>query len=236
MGADLADEAGKTVLISEYGGCCRILLNRPERLNAITAGLLVELLAALKSCAGDASIRAVLISGNGRAFCAGQDLNERDPRVIAWPPDLERLQKELFHPVILAMKTLAKPVIVAVNGIAAGAGCSLALAGDIVFAARSAEFIQSFAKIGLSVDAGGGWHLSHALGSAKAKGWLMTAESMSAAEAEAAGLIWKCVDDGMLLDEAGAMAARLAKGPTRAFAARRRLRLRRGPAVLKNIF
>lgn len=219
MAPNLLNEGEKPVLVEPAEGYCRLVLNRPHRLNAVTSWMLTELHAALQRCRDDETVRAVLITGSGRAFCAGQDLNERDPRVTAWPPDLERMQRELFHPVVRAMRQFPKPVVVAVNGIAAGAGSSLALAGDIVIAARSAQFVQSFAKVGLSVDAGGGWHLTRAMGAARARGWLMTAEPMSAAEAVQAGLIWKCVDDDALLAEAEALATQLARGPTRAYAA-----------------
>jgi 2-(1,2-epoxy-1,2-dihydrophenyl)acetyl-CoA isomerase len=200
-------------------GYCVLTLNRPARLNALTAELLRALHAGLTRCGDDGTIRAVLLTGAGRAFCAGQDLSGRDPRKIEWPPKLDELQKELFHPVILAMKALPKPVVIAVNGAAAGAGLSLALAGDIVIAARTAQFIPSFAKVGLSVDAGGGWHLTRALGPARAKALLMTGQPLSAAAAESAGLIWKCVDDAALMPEAEALVSQLAKGPTRAYAA-----------------
>jgi 2-(1,2-epoxy-1,2-dihydrophenyl)acetyl-CoA isomerase len=219
MAGDLRSADDKSVLAQSIDGYCRITLNRPKRLNALNAQMLTELHAALHQCENDDAIRAILITGSGRGFCAGQDLNERDPRIVEWPPDLERMQTELFHPAIHAIKRMAKPVIVAVNGIAAGAGASLALAGDIVLAARSAQFIQSFTKVGLSVDAGGGWYLTHALGAAKARGWLMTAGAMGAAEAAQAGLIWKCIDDNTLLPEAQSLASLLAKGPTRAYAA-----------------
>ena len=200
-------------------GCCVLTLNRPERLNALTGELLRALHAALTKCRDDETIRAVLLTGAGRAFCVGQDLSERDPRKIEWPPKIEETQVELFHPVVLAIKTMPKPVIVAVNGSAAGAGLSLALAGDILLAARGARFIPSFGKVGLSVDAGGGWHLTQALGQARAKALLMTGQPLSAAEAESAGLVWKCVEDSALAQEAEALASQLAKGPTRAFAA-----------------
>ena len=200
-------------------GYCVLTLNRQARLNALTGELLRALNVALARCRDDEAIRAVLLTGAGRAFCVGQDLSERDPRKIEWPPKLDALQVELFHPVVLAMKALPKPVVIAVNGSAAGAGLSLALAGDIAIAARGAQFIPSFAKVGLSVDAGGGWHLTQALGAARAKALLMTGQALSAGEAEGAGLIWKCVDDAALMQEAEALAAQFAKGPARAFAA-----------------
>jgi 2-(1,2-epoxy-1,2-dihydrophenyl)acetyl-CoA isomerase len=218
MSVDAAEK--EEVLLSRVlDGTCILTLNRPQRLNALNVRLLQELAGAIARCGHDDAVRAVLITGAGRAFCAGQDLEDRDPRKIPWPPQIEKGLMANYYPVIAALRSLRKPAVIAVNGIAAGAGCSIALAGDIVLAARSAQFIQSFAKVGLSVDAGGGWHLVRALGPAKARGLLMTGGSLAAAEAESAGLIWKCVEDDALLPEALALASRLAKGPTRAYAA-----------------
>ncbi len=207
------------VLCQVASGYCTLTLNRPQRLNAVTADLLRALHAALETCQTDKKIRAVLITGAGRAFCAGQDLNDRDPRKLTGPLDLETIQKSLFHPILQTIRAMDKPVICAVNGLAAGAGSSLALAADIVLAARSAKFIQSFAKVGLSVDAGGGWHLTRALGPARARALLMTAGSLTAVEAERCGLIWRCVDDADLVRETDALMAKLVAGPTRAYGA-----------------
>ena len=206
------------VLFAVADGLATITLNRPARLNALTGGLLAALRARLEEAADD-RIRCILIAGAGRGFCAGQDLNERDPDKIAWPPDLEAAQKNLFHPIVTSIRTLAKPVVVAVGGVAAGAGASLALAGDIVVAGRSARFIQSFAKIGLSVDAGGGWQLARLLGPARAKGLLLTGGALSGEEAERLGLIWRCVPDDALADTVGELARGFAAGPTTAYAA-----------------
>ncbi|MFQ5622003.1 MAG: enoyl-CoA hydratase-related protein [Paracoccaceae bacterium] len=214
-----AGNPGRNTVVSETGdGYCRLTLNRPERRNALTGGVLRELHACLRACHEDEDVRAVLITAAGMAFCAGQDLNDRDPRKLSAPVDLEAIQKELFHPVLRTIRAMEKPVVVAVNGVAAGAGSSLALAGDIVIAARSAQFAQSFAKVGLSVDAGGGWQLVRALGPARARAFLMTAGSLTAEEAERSGLIWKCVDDTALEREAKKLLARLVAGPTRAYA------------------
>lgn len=160
-------------------GICRLTLNRPARLNAMNPDLLTSLHSHLAEVANDPAVRVIMIAGNGKGFCAGQDLNDRDPRKIDWPLDLEAIQKELFHPLVLLMRMMDKPIIVAVGGVAAGAGCSLALAGDIVIAAQSAKFIFSFAKVGLSADAGLGWQLVHALGPARARALLMTAATLS---------------------------------------------------------
>ena len=199
-------------------GLAAITLNRPDRLNALTRDMLVRLRDVVLECAGDASVRAVLLTGNGKGFCAGQDLGERDPRKLDGPLDLEAIQHELYHPLVTALASMEKPVVVAVNGIAAGAGSSIALAGDIIVAARSARFIQSFVKVGLSVDAGGGWHLVRGLGPARARALIMTGGEIGAEDAERAGLIWKCVDDGDLLDVARDIARRLVGGPRTAIA------------------
>ncbi len=218
--ADAENSGEKTVLRDEPApGVVRLTLNRPERLNALTGELLGRLNELLRDCQEDGAVRCVLVAGAGNNFCAGQDLNDRDPRKWDSPPDLEAIQKDLFHPVIKAMRAMEVPVIVAVQGVAAGAGSSLALAGDIVLAARSAKFIQSFSKVGLSVDAGGGWQLVSALGPARARGLLMTAGTLGGEEAAQAGLIWKCVHDDALEEEALALAITLSTGPTRAFAA-----------------
>ena len=198
-------------------GYCVLTLNRPARLNALTSELLRVLNAGLTRCGNEETIRAVLLTGAGRAFCAGQDLAAAT-RARSNGRLSSTNSKRSVYPVILAMKALPKPVVIAVNGAAAGAGLSLALAGDIVIAARTAQFIPSFAKVGLSVDTGAGGHL-RALGPARAMALLMTGQPLSAAAAESAGLIWKCVDDAALMPEAEALVSQLAKGPTRAFAA-----------------
>jgi 2-(1,2-epoxy-1,2-dihydrophenyl)acetyl-CoA isomerase len=199
-------------------GLATITLNRPERRNALTRDMLIRLRDVVLQSAGDDAVRAVLLTGNGKGFCAGQDLGERDPRKLDGPLDLEAIQHEFYHPLVIALASMEKPVVVAVNGIAAGAGSSIALAGDIVLAARSARFIQSFVKVGLSVDAGGAWHLVRALGPARARALLMTGGEMTAEEAERAGLIWQCVDDETLQDAAHDLARKLAEGPRTAIA------------------
>lgn len=199
-------------------GVRRITLNRPDRLNALTAQMLNELHAALDTAASDTTVRCVLLTGAGRAFCAGQDLNDRDPRKLETMPDLEAIQRTLFHPVVETMRTMQKPVVAAVQGVAAGAGSSIALAADIVIASRSAKFIQSFSKVGLSVDAGGGWHLTKALGAARARGLLLTGGMLQAPDALDAGLIWQCVEDDDLAPESEMLAGELASGPTTAYA------------------
>jgi 2-(1,2-epoxy-1,2-dihydrophenyl)acetyl-CoA isomerase len=175
----------------------------------------LALRAAIQRAHDDPDVRAVVLTGAGRAFCAGQDLGDRDPRKMEGPPDLGHTLDTFYNPTLRLIRSLEKPVIAAVNGVAAGAGANVALTCDIVLAARSARFIQAFSKIGLTPDAGGSWSLSRLLGEARAKGLALTAEPLSAERAEAWGLIWRAVDDDQLIPEAQALALRLAAGPTR---------------------
>jgi 2-(1,2-epoxy-1,2-dihydrophenyl)acetyl-CoA isomerase len=210
------ETATDLTLYQREGTVATITLNRPQRLNALTAPLLVSLARHLAEAEADDDVRAILLTGAGRVFCAGQDLNDRDPRKVAWPPDLEAIQKQYFHPVIMAMAKSAKPIVVAVHGVASGAGASLALAGDVVIAADSARFAFSFAKIGLSVDAGLGWQLVKAVGTAKARALLLTAATISGREAFDMGLIWRCTAEAQLQDAALDAVRSLSEGPTAA--------------------
>lgn len=203
------------ILTDLTGGVLTVTLNRPDRLNAFTKPMHKALRAAIQRAHDEPGIRVVLLTGAGRAFCAGQDLGDRDPRRMEGPPDLGHTLDTFYNPTLRLIRALEKPVIAAVNGVAAGAGANMALACDIVLAARSARFIQAFSKIGLTPDAGGSWTLSRLLGEARAKGLALTAEPLSAERAEAWGLIWRAVDDVQLMPEAQALAARLATGPTR---------------------
>ena len=196
-----------------------IRLNRPERLNAFVKAMLLQLRAALEEAGGDADCRAVLLTGTGRGFCAGQDLSERLLSPGAPPRDLGETLGELANPVVHLMRALPIPIVCAVNGVAAGAGANLAFACDIVLAARSASFLQAFARIGLMPDLGGTWFLNRLLGPARARGLAMLAEPLDAARAEQWGLIWKSVDDAALMDEAHALCRRLCNAPTEAIAA-----------------
>jgi len=166
----------ETIQCIDHGGWFEITLNRPDRLNSFNE----EMHLALRDClnnAQQASARAVLLTGAGRGFCAGQDLGDRDPSKMTGPPDLGATMRNFYAPLVKQIRELPCPVVCAVNGVAAGAGANLALACDIVLAAKSAKFIQSFAKVGLIPDTGGSWHLPHLIGEARAKGLAMTAES-----------------------------------------------------------
>ena len=203
------------VLVSTEAGVMTVTLNRPDKLNAFVAEMHGLLRDAMTRAETDASIRAVLLTGAGRGFCAGQDLGERDmsnPNL-----DLGGGLDANYNPYIRRMRALPKPVVCAVNGIAAGAGANLALACDIVLAARSAYFLQAFAKIALVPDCGGTYWLPRLAGTARAMGMAMLAERVGAEDAERWGLIWKCVDDATLMDEAQAIAHALAAGPTHTY-------------------
>lgn len=202
-----------TVLVQRHENWAEITLNRPDRLNSFNDEMHLALRAAL-AAERDAGARALLLTGAGRGFCAGQDLGDRDPSKMDGPPDLGRTVRDFYAPLVRLIRSLEFPVVCAVNGVAAGAGASLALACDIVLAAESAKFIQSFAKVGLIPDTGGSWHLPRLLGEARAKGLAMTGEPLSAAQAEQWGLIWRRLPDDALMEEARALAARFAAGPT----------------------
>lgn len=206
-----------TVLMGDHGDWCEITLNRPDRLNSFTAEMHLELRSALTRATDEAK-RAVLLTGAGRGFCAGQDLGDRDPRNRDTPPDLSETVRTHWAPLVRQIRATEMPVICAVNGVAAGAGSSLALACDMIFAAESAKFIQSFSKVGLLPDTGGSWHLMHKLGRARAMGLALTAEPLSATQAADWGLIWKAVPDVDLMSTARDMAEQLSKGPTFGFA------------------
>ncbi len=204
----------ESVLVAQEGGVLRLTLNRPDRLNAFNEEMHLALRAGLERARDEAGVRAVLLTGAGRGFCAGQDLGDRDPRKGGDIPDLGVTLERFYNPTLRLIRALEKPVVCAVNGVAAGAGANLALACDIVLAARSARFIEAFAKIGLVPDAGGSWALPRLIGEARAKALALTAEPLAAETAADWGLIWKAVEDDALIAEAEALAARLAAGPT----------------------
>ena len=205
--------AEETVLTARADGVLTVTLNRPDKLNAGHRAMCKALQTALAAAAGE-DVRAVLLTGAGKAFCAGQDLSERVRRAGEPPPDLGQSLEENWNPIVRAIHDLPKPVICAVNGVAAGAGCNVALACDVVLAARSAKFVQPFARLGLVPDSGGTYNLPRLVGLARAKGLALLGETISAEQAEAWGLIWKVLDDGKLMAEANKLAAHLATQPT----------------------
>jgi 2-(1,2-epoxy-1,2-dihydrophenyl)acetyl-CoA isomerase len=207
------------VLVSRAEAVCTVTFNRPAALNSFTAAMHRELLAVLQQAADDTSVRAVVITGAGRGFCAGQDLS--DPEMTG-DVDVGAVIERHYRPLATRVRTMPVPVIAAVNGVAAGAGANLALCCDFVLAARSASFIQAFSKIGLVPDCGGTWLLPRLVGRARALGLAMTGDKLPAEEAERTGLIWRCVDDAALGSETQALAGRLARMPSRALAETRR--------------
>ncbi|MGI9420351.1 MAG: 2-(1,2-epoxy-1,2-dihydrophenyl)acetyl-CoA isomerase PaaG [Geminicoccaceae bacterium] len=200
-----------TILLTLDDGVATITLNRPDRLNAFTEAMHAELSQALGRIELDKAIRTVLLTGAGRGFCSGQDLNDR---ATVERPDLGDTLDRLYNPLVRRLKALERPVIAAVNGVAAGAGANLALACDIVIAAKSALFVQAFVKIGLIPDVGGSYALPRLVGQARAMGLAMLGEPIDAEKAAEWGLIWRAVDDEQLMDEATAMARQLSTQPT----------------------
>ena len=213
------------VLAAQAASVRTLTLNRPQALNSFTSSMHAQLLAALNAAAADAQVRCVVLTGAGRAFCAGQDLADPmvapDPTPGAPPKDLGQIIERLYKPLVQRLRSMPVPVLAAVNGVAAGAGANLALNCDLVVAGRSASFIQAFAKIGLVPDTGGTWLLPRLVGRARALGLAMLGDKLTAAEAERIGLIWKCVDDAALQDEAASLARRLAAMPVKALVATR---------------
>jgi 2-(1,2-epoxy-1,2-dihydrophenyl)acetyl-CoA isomerase len=208
-----------SILFEIREGYAQVTLNRPDRLNSFNPEMHQRLRDALAEIRRRDDVRAVLLTGAGRGFCAGQDLGERVTRAGAEPPDLGHTIGTYYNPLVRTLRALEKPVVCAVNGVAAGAGANIALACDIVLAARSASFIQAFSRIGLLPDSGGTYFLPRLVGTARALGLALLGEKLSAEDAERIGLIWRCVDDAKLMEEASALAAGLARGPTRALAA-----------------
>ncbi|MDP1650608.1 MAG: enoyl-CoA hydratase-related protein [Rubrivivax sp.] len=196
-----------------------LTLHRPATLNSFTAAMHAELMPALDAAAADAAVRAVVITGAGRGFCAGQDLG--DPAMTG-DVDVGAVIERYYRPLATRIRTMPVPVVAAVNGVAAGAGANFALCCDLVVAARSASFIQAFSKIGLVPDCGGTWLLPRLVGRARALGLAMTGDKLPAEEAERIGLIWKCVDDDVLMETVAALAQRLALMPSRALVETRR--------------
>ncbi|HEX6018013.1 MAG TPA: enoyl-CoA hydratase-related protein [Burkholderiaceae bacterium] len=205
------------VLIETVGAVRKLTLNRPAALNSFTSAMHRELRAALDAAAGDAGVRCLVVTGAGRAFSAGQDLN--DPEVNR---DTGDVVERIYKPLALRIASMPVPVIAMVNGVAAGAGANFALGCDLVVAAKSAVFIQAFSKIGLVPDCGGTWLLPRLVGRAKAIGLAMTGDKLGAEDAERMGLIWRCIDDAALAEQTMALASKLAAMPVKALAATRR--------------
>ena len=203
------------VLYAVRDGYAEITLNRPEQLNSFTAELHAGLREGFERALAEGA-RAILVTGAGRGFCAGQDLMERKIPGAGEVIDLRVFLRERYNPLIKRMRELPLPIVVAVNGVAAGAGMGFALAGDIVIAARSAKFIQAFIKIGLVPDAGSSYWLPRLVGPVRARALAMTGDALSAEDAAAWGLVWKCLDDDKLMPEARALTAKLAASPTAA--------------------
>ena len=204
------------LLVTREGGIMRITLDRPEKLNALDGELAHQARLAFEEAGLAHDVRVVVLTGSGRAFCAGQDL--ADP-AVAPGSDLGMMIEHFYNPLIRAMRALPKPILARVNGVAAGAGANLAFAADIVIAARSASFIESFSRIGLLPDSGGTWMLPRLFGYARAVGLAMLGERISAEQAHAWGAIWQVVDDAELDQACDTLAGTLAQAPTRALGA-----------------
>src|SRR5690554_2517413 len=207
-----------SILLEINEGVALLTLNRPANLNSFNAEMHQQMRDALNQVRKDASVRALVITGAGRGFCAGQDLSDRNVAATSEAPDLGESIEKRYNPMLRTLRDLPLPVICAVNGVAAGAGANIALACDITLAARSANFVQAFCKIGLIPDSGGTWTLPRAVGMARAKGLAMLGDKLSAEKAEQWGMIWQCVEDDALQDEAMKLARHFASQPTKGLA------------------
>ncbi len=203
------------ILFESTAGIARLTLNRPDRLNSFNTAMHGEVRAALASLRADSSARVLVLTGAGRGFCAGQDLSDRAVAPGGTAADLGESIEKNYKPLVLGLRALPIPVIAAVNGVAAGAGANIALACDLVIAARSASFVQAFSKLGLVPDSGGTWLLPRLVGTARALGLALLAEKLTAEQAAQWGLIWRCVDDAQLPELVNTLAAQLATAPTR---------------------
>lgn len=202
-----------TILYQYDKGVARLTLNRPEQLNAFNEEMHRAMQKALSQLA-ESEVRVLLLTGSGRGFCAGQDLGDRNVAPGKDMPDLSYSLETFYNPMIRAIRAMQYPVVCAVNGVAAGAGANLALACDIVLAARSANFVQAFCKLGLIPDSGGSYALPKLVGNARAMGLAMLGDKLSAEQAESWGLIWRCIDNDALMDEANTLVEHLATQPT----------------------
>jgi 2-(1,2-epoxy-1,2-dihydrophenyl)acetyl-CoA isomerase len=208
----------ETIILEKQNGVAILTLNRPDRLNSFNVQMHEELQNALDGIATDGKTRCLMITGEGRGFCAGQDLGDRAVTADGEAPDLGMSVEKFYNPLIRRITNLKMPVICALNGVAAGAGASLVMACDIVIAARSASFILSFAKVGLVPDSGSSWHFTRALGLPRAKALAMLGNKLKAEQAEQWGLIYQVADDEKLIDEATKLSNYLATQPTEALA------------------
>ncbi len=210
--------AYETIQFHIADGIAKLTLNRPDRLNAFNVEMHTETQDALGRVRGDGSVRVLVLTGAGRGFCAGQDLGDRAVSPQGGATDLGESIELRYKPLVLGLRALPMPVIAAVNGVAAGAGANIALACDIVIAARSASFVQSFAKLGLVPDSGGTWALPRLIGTARAIGLAFLGDKLSAEQAAQWGLIWQCVDDAELGPTVEKLAKHFAVAPTRGLA------------------
>ncbi len=209
--------AYEKILLTRDNGLATITLNAPDRLNAVSRKMIAEIKQCWEELAADTSVRAVLLTGAGRGFCAGADLADPD-RDMSATADAGAALEKFFNPVIRAMRALPKPIVSAVNGVAAGVGMSFALASDIAIAGKSASFLQAFARIGLLPDGGSTWFLPRLVGDQRARALAMLAPQISAEQATQWGLIWEVVEDEALMPTATEIARKLAEGPTLALA------------------
>jgi 2-(1,2-epoxy-1,2-dihydrophenyl)acetyl-CoA isomerase len=208
----------ETILFDIEDGIARLTLNRPDKLNSFNVKMHEEVRQALASLSSGGA-RVLVLSGAGRGFCAGQDLGDRAVAPGGRAVDLGESIDKYYKPLVLVLRSLPMPVIAAVNGVAAGAGANLALACDLVIAARSATFVQSFARLGLVPDSGGTWSLPRLVGNARALGLALLGQKLPAEQAAAWGMIWQCVDDAELAFTVDALARQFAAAPTRGLAA-----------------
>jgi 2-(1,2-epoxy-1,2-dihydrophenyl)acetyl-CoA isomerase len=207
----------QNILFDISNDVARLTFNRPDRLNSFNSEMHAEVRDALGRVAADGA-RVLVITGAGRGFCAGQDLNDRAVAPGAQPADLGASIVKNYKPLVLALRGLQMPVIAAVNGVAAGAGANIALACDLVIAARSATFVQAFCKLGLVPDSGGTWSLPRLIGNARAMGLALLGDKLPAEQAAQWGLIWRCVEDDELTTVVDGLATQLAAAPTRGLA------------------
>jgi len=210
------------ILYESRGGIARLTLNRPDRLNSFNDAMHAEVRDALAAARADASTRVLLLTGEGRGFCAGQDLSDRAVAPGGAAVDLGASIERNYKPLVLALRTMPVPTVCAVNGVAAGAGANLALACDLVVATKSASFIQAFCKIGLVPDSGGTYWLPRLVGTARAIGLAMLGDKVSAEQAAAWGMIWQAVDDAAFGETVEKLLAHLAAAPTKGLVASRR--------------